>query len=379
MQPYICGRFFDGYLIADRFGSQAAKINERKYFELVNLSENKDAEAPPWLISILSSLGQKMKVDAVISDLVQLKRRGTCSFAKASYEITEACNFRCEHCYLGEKKNKTLEVDKKKRILDLIDQAGCFWLQITGGEPLADRDFESVYKYAYALGFLIVLSSNGSLLTAPRITEILEQYPPWRLTVSLYGATNNSYEELTHVRSSATKVFAGLEWASKRRQRVRLNLIVTKYNKHEVDQMIGIAKGFNFDYHVFENLTPALDGSRLPLVVAVDESCREKDCHDVAMASSASGLRCHAGETFFHVDSKGAMSICKLSRWPKVDLLASGIEGFKQLPVIAKQSLKKPTECQKCTIKSECETCAPKLALYKIGGDIPASVCRRRS
>ena len=45
MQPYVCGRFVDQYLIANRRGEQAAKLDEHRYRELVARSTDKGAAA----------------------------------------------------------------------------------------------------------------------------------------------------------------------------------------------------------------------------------------------------------------------------------------------------------------------------------------------
>ena len=377
MQPYICGRFIDKYLVVCRTGGQGAVINEDRYLELLALSEDDKAEAPEWLVLILSKISTKFINKVLISNLVLVRRPGTIGFAKASYEITEACNFRCKHCYLGEKVKGQLIVEDKKRVLNMIERAGCLWLQITGGEPLMDRDFIEAYVYAQSLGLLIVLSTNGSLLLSPKIRQVLKKYPPWRLTVSLYGATDDSYEALTQVRGSGKMVFEGLHWAKKNGLRVRINIIGTKYNKDETGQMTEFVRGLGFNYHVFNKITPAIDGDRMPIEVATGENCLANRCSE-EKNFDAREVSCRAGKTFFHVNANGKTSVCKIARQSSIDLLAAGVNGLKELSEVADRVLTMPSECETCVMKQKCTICAPMLSLYKINGDVPASVCRRR-
>lgn len=376
MQPYICGRFVDRYLVVCRTGGQGAVINEHRYLELVSLSENSEAKAPGWLISVLSKLDAMPVNNRLLSNLIFIRKPGTIGFAKASYEITEACNFSCKHCYLGDKNKAQLTVENKKGVLNLIERAGCIWLQITGGEPLLNRDFIETYVHAQSLGFLVVLSTNGSLLLSPQIARTLQKYPPWRLTMSLYGATEYSYEALTQVRGSAKMVIGGLCWAKEKGLRVRVNIIVTDYNKNEISEMIGIVEDLGFDYYVFDKITPTINGDRAPLEVMADEFyCRRNEDKERAV-SKTQNSSCLAGKTFFHIDTKGALSVCKIARSPNINLLKTGVAGFTQLSDIADEILRRPPECHGCENKQLCKTCAPILSLYRSGGTVPAHVCR---
>lgn len=80
--------------------------------------------------------------------------------------------------------------------------AGVLWLQLTGGEPLIDKFFPQVYELAYELGMMISISSNGSRLSSRKILELLTARRPYRLTLSVYGATAESYDGLTRRRGS---------------------------------------------------------------------------------------------------------------------------------------------------------------------------------
>jgi hypothetical protein len=98
----------------------------------------------------------------------------------------------------------------RERLLHILRDAGVLWLPLTSGEPLIDKLFTEVYGLAYELGMMISISSNGSRLSNPRILELLTSRRPYRLTVSVYGATAESYDGLTRRRGSFATFERGL-------------------------------------------------------------------------------------------------------------------------------------------------------------------------
>lgn len=67
-----------------------------------------------------------------------------------SIELTKRCNLSCIHCYYNYEFEEEEEMSFKEisSLLNEISQAGCFWLLITGGEPLLRKDFLDIYKCA---------------------------------------------------------------------------------------------------------------------------------------------------------------------------------------------------------------------------------------
>ena len=61
----------------------------------------------------------------------------------------------------------------------------------------------------------------------PEILELLTRYRPYRLTISVYGATTEAYEGLTRRRGSFEKFSCRLSAAHEAGLPLNLNLIVT--------------------------------------------------------------------------------------------------------------------------------------------------------
>jgi MoaA/NifB/PqqE/SkfB family radical SAM enzyme len=99
---------------------------------------------------------------------------------------------------------------QRERLLHIMREAGVLWLQLTDGEPLIGKLFPGVYELAYELGMMISISSNGSRLSNRKILHLLTARRPYRLTLSVYGATTESYDGLTRRRGSFAAFTKGL-------------------------------------------------------------------------------------------------------------------------------------------------------------------------
>ena len=114
-------------------------------------------------------------------------------------ELNHYCNLQCIHCYIPNEEKypqKYITFADAHMLLDQIEAYGFKRILITGGEPLANPDFERIYSYAWEKGFIITLFSNATLMNES-IKKLLITKKPALLRVSLFGADNDSYEKIT--------------------------------------------------------------------------------------------------------------------------------------------------------------------------------------
>lgn len=141
-----------------------------------------------------------------MNGLVISRKQTRYEYGRASYELNLGCNYACKHCYLGLKEFAGLSWPDREQLLRTLRDAGVLWLQITGGEPMIDKLFGAVYSLAYELGMVIEILTNGSRLSNPLMLDLLTSRRPHRITLSVYGATEESYDGLTQ-RRGAFKAF----------------------------------------------------------------------------------------------------------------------------------------------------------------------------
>lgn len=270
-----------------------------------------------------------------------IRRTPSDGFLSASYELTEMCNVACVHCYLnGVRQRSALALEDQLRVIDRIEETGAIWLQISGGEPLSEPSFNRVYRHAWDKGFLITVLTNGTLLSEPEISELFSQRPPFRLSVSIYGATQATYERVTRRTGSWEQFQAGLREARSKGLKLRLKVIELQENGHELAQMMQLAESCDEPDHIRE-IIPTLGGN-----TAV---C---DHQSGGFVSHTGWSGCDAGLDSFHVMANGQACICKITREPSVPI--DRIRDLVELSSAAKQT---PDECRSCLRRSACHIC----------------------
>lgn len=93
-----------------------------------------------------------------------LLKSPTPSLRYLELQITDRCNLKCRHCYIGKPENSELSVDVIKLILDEFEVMQGLRLLITGGEPLIHRQFDEINTLLLEYSFRKILFTNGLLL-----------------------------------------------------------------------------------------------------------------------------------------------------------------------------------------------------------------------
>ncbi len=344
MHDLVASPFLGKYLVLRPGYANGIKIPAKKYREL-----SPEGTVPAWLTEI------SWKAWDTEPGNLLVRQESALGYGKATYELNLGCNYDCEHCYLGLKKFEGLGWPERERLLENIRDAGVLWLQLTGGEPMVDRLFAAVYTKAYELGMMIEILTNGSRLANPKILDLLTKHRPSRVIVSVYGATQESYDGLTR-RKGAFKIFMrALDAARAAGIRLELSLIITTRNAHEKDQMTELAHGFGRISGEYGTMSPTIYGGAGSLPSQSPEYLTKRKIF----------RGCDAGHTSFHVDPFGKASICKIGREPSIDLVTEGAGGLVRLGGIADGLLLRQGGCTGCTLQGTCGTCMPLVQLYR--------------
>lgn len=171
----------------------------------------------------------------------------------ALFEITPRCNFRCVHCYVGSdrKLSDALSYGDVIRVLDILHDNGILFLTFSGGDPLIRRDFKDIYIYAKKKGFMVDILTNATMLTED-LVEMLKEYPPILVDISIYGTSNETYEKITGVKNGFDLLMKSVSLLKKAGIRFALKGILMRDNYSELKSMeeISIACGAeNFRYN----------------------------------------------------------------------------------------------------------------------------------
>ena len=87
-----------------------------------------------------------------------------------SIELLPLCNMNCGMCYVRlsreemERQGRLRTAEEWLSVARQLKDAGTLFLLLTGGEPLIYPAFKQLYTALRALGFLITINTNGTLI-----------------------------------------------------------------------------------------------------------------------------------------------------------------------------------------------------------------------
>jgi len=279
------------------------------------------------------------------SGLVHEKYLGKRAPVEVSIEVTHRCPLECLHCYNNlpmadvEARSSEMTLAEHCRLLDELRDAGCLWVLYTGGEIFARKDFPDIYKEAKKRGFLVTLFTNGTLIT-PAVADMLAEWRPFAIEITLYGATQETYEALTQIPGSFERCMRGIRLLQERNLPLKLKTVPTSVNRHEVYEMKRLAEEeFGVEFKFDPLVNPRIDCSASPLgvrlspeeVVALDYHDPKRRAeygrlaaHDLAEGAGAERdtdhvYSCGGGISACAVDPTGKMSICVISHQDTYD------------------------------------------------------------
>lgn len=306
-----------------------------------------------------------------------------------SFELTRRCNLRCRHCYNnlpaddGRAARDELSTAEVLRLLGEAAAAGCLGVLFTGGEILVRPDFARIYTGAKRMGLLVTLFTNATLLT-PELADLLAQYPPHSIEVTLYGATPATYERVSGAAGSFARCLAGIGLLRERRLPLKLKSTVCTLNRDEVPAMRRLAReelGLPFRFDAL--LNARVDGRRevrgvrlsAEEVVALDLADPERAAALAAFArrpAAAPALsapaplyRCGGGATAFAVDPYGRLRPCVISAAEGFDLRGGSFrDGWEAHLARERQHRHVPgAKCVACGLRALCGSCPASAAL----------------
>jgi MoaA/NifB/PqqE/SkfB family radical SAM enzyme len=160
---------------------------------------------------------------------------------------------------------------------------------------------------------------------------------------------------MTRRRGSFRRFMRALAAAHEAGLPMRINIVVSNRNAHEIRAMKAIAERFGIPAFEFTNISPTIYGGGEVLPSQARQVLRTRRPY----------TGCNAGITHFHADPHGKASICKVGRDPQVDLIAEGALGLRRLAAAAGALLTRHGGCTGCTLRKTCGTCMPLASLYR--------------
>ena len=164
-----------------------------------------------------------------------------------AFELLPTCNLSCKMCYV---RKDMAEVNAAGGLLptefwlDTARQAmegGLLLPLLTGGEPFLRQDIQTLIAKMQEMGLQVSINSNGTLIDEA-MAKWLGKHCPTRINVTLYGASEETYQKLCGNGDAYNRVRRAVQWLKFYGVPVKFNASITQYNMHDMDEMIHYAK-----------------------------------------------------------------------------------------------------------------------------------------
>ncbi len=181
--------------------------------------------------------------------------------------VTDRCNFRCQYCMPAEgmrwlEREEILSFEEISRVVGLLVSLGVEDVRLTGGEPLARRDFPHLVAMLAAIRGLhdLSLTTNGYFLE--RDAEALVEAGISRVNVSIDSLQRDRFFQITR-RDALPRVLRGLEAIARFPgvRPIKVNAIAMRdFTEQEVLGFCEFARSTDYQVRFIEFMP--LDGDR---------------------------------------------------------------------------------------------------------------------
>jgi radical SAM protein with 4Fe4S-binding SPASM domain len=292
----------------------------------------------------------------------------------SSVEIIATCNFSCQHCYIapGAEREDVMSVAEAKHIFAQLAAAGTLDVLLTGGEVFTHRQFKEIYLAAKHAGLNIYINTNAYLI-GERWADFLAEWPPNGVSISVYGLSNERYEQITRIPRAYDRVMRAVDLLLERGIKVDLKVPAMTLTADYLPALkdLALAKGATFRYDPI--IQPHEKGDAAP--VQLQLAPRQVVDLDEAMDPGLELLRtsmelgmtrpprdkvygCGAGLFSFHVNVHGGVSTCVSSRQTVGNLLEESFEAvWQRLGGKVEKRFPEGHPCATCKFRSVCAGC----------------------
>lgn len=161
-------------------------------------------------------------------------------------EPTNKCNLKCIMCPRDEMERSlgVMDLDTFKEVIDQCVESGVSQITLNGyGEPFIAKQIFEMIEYTMQTPLNLKINTNGHYLNSKNIEQLLNQ-PPHHLSISLDGATKETYERV-RINGRFDRLMSNLDTLlaerAKRKNhpmKITLQIIRMDETEEEIDEFI---------------------------------------------------------------------------------------------------------------------------------------------
>jgi len=227
------------------------------------------------------------------------------------WNVTQACNLKCIHCYARAADQKYKEELTHDQALKLIDELADFGVPVilfSGGEPFMRTDLVDLARHTVQNGMRAVISTNGTLINRDKACELRE------IGLSYVGVSLDGMEEVhDHFRGKKgafREAMDGIKNCKEADLKVGLRFTMNRLNVDEMPKIFDLIEEYDIPRACFYHLVYAgrgtdlvkddLDHSETRKVIDLIIE-RTKDFHDRGMPKEILTVDNHADGPYVYL------------------------------------------------------------------------------
>jgi radical SAM protein with 4Fe4S-binding SPASM domain len=178
-----------------------------------------------------------------------------------SWNLTRRCNLLCPHCYIdsrdlkAEAQDTELTRDEAKLVIDELSYLNThLMLILSGGEPMLRNDIFDIVEYASEAGFIMVMGSNGILLTREKL-DLLKKSGLKGVGISIDSVTGRHHDSFRGLPGAWEMSIDALRSAREAGIEAQMDVSLTDMNAEQIEEFIELGaslsvKAINFFFLV---------------------------------------------------------------------------------------------------------------------------------
>jgi radical SAM protein with 4Fe4S-binding SPASM domain len=264
------------------------------------------------------------------------------------YEVTKKCQNQCVFCYNVWKEDdqypqRELSTPESLALIDkVIEETGCKYIGLTGGEPLLRKDIFEMAARISAKGVVPILISNGALLTKDTVRKLIESGVT-DFEVSIHSHEREIHDELVGRDGSYDEALDAILNVKELGGNVSAVFVATKRNIGGLKAYVEFCALLRVTWVLFNRVAcggtcvadfAALAPSPSELRAALDEAAPLADKYKIGFGAGVQIQPClldlsryanvrtsfcplnniAGGRTYFAIDPSGNLRMCNRSR-----------------------------------------------------------------
>lgn len=286
-----------------------------------------------------------------------------------TFELTPFCNFNCVMCYVhlnedgAKKQGKVLCADEWLEIAQQAKDMGTLEISLTGGEPFVHPEFWKIYSELNKMGLLITILSNGSLIDEDAIEKFCEYGMPYRMKLTVYGASDETYLRTCGSADGFTRVSKAIDLLKKAEVPLILTSTIVRENAADLQAIYAFAheKGLPMQHTISvvnssRGSVNSIASSRFALSDFPEELTLEELERSKFPPLKSPFAWCASYRTSLWITWNGHLQLCAFMNKPYTGWSGNLKNDYKFLHEKL-EKIKSPAECGDCKWKEFCQRC----------------------